>query len=264
MNRQKYIDALVAYCAEVSSCENCKIGGSLYATYCKNHSFAVMADEDLKIYARTAELKIEDDVEKKRAFLGNWCDGCKCSDCVLCGEAWDHIVPGGDCLDINLATEEELDRAIDLIQDKTEEEKRSRLWEHCRNTACKDCVLRGHKWIVPAEEGCLAIKESPEEDLDKAIDIILNTIKANSDTPEETIEEDPVNRPSHYTRGGIECIDAIAASMEPDEWAGFLKGQVIKYVWRYRLKGKPAEDLKKARYYLDRLIQATEKEEVTV
>lgn len=72
--------------------------------------------------------------------------------------------------------------------------------------------------------------------------------------------EDPVNRPSHYTAGGIECLDAIAASETPTEYAGFLKGQVLKYVWRYRLKGKPAEDLKKARFYLDRLIQITEKE----
>lgn len=116
MDRRKYIKALGEYCTEVNSCENCKIGGSLYATYCQKHNFADMADEDLKIYARTAELKIEDDVEKKRAFLGNWCDGCECSDCVLCGEAWDHIVPGGDCLDISLATEEEIDRAIDIIQ----------------------------------------------------------------------------------------------------------------------------------------------------
>lgn len=71
---------------------------------------------------------------------------------------------------------------------------------------------------------------------------------------------DPVNKASHYNDGGIECIDAIEASMTPTEYAGFLKGQVLKYVWRYRLKGKPAEDLKKARYYLDRLIQITEKE----
>lgn len=71
---------------------------------------------------------------------------------------------------------------------------------------------------------------------------------------------DPVDHPSHYTSGGIECIDAIAASMSPVEYAGFLKGQVLKYVWRYRLKGKPVEDLKKARFYLERLIQAAETE----
>jgi hypothetical protein len=79
-----------------------------------------------------------------------------------------------------------------------------------------------------------------------------------------TPEEDLVNHPNHYTSGGIECIDAIAASMTPIEYAGFLKGQVLKYVWRYRLKGKPVQDLKKARFYLDRLIQLTEKEKVAV
>lgn len=78
---------------------------------------------------------------------------------------------------------------------------------------------------------------------------------------DEEIVEDPVNRPSHYTSGGIECIDALEASMTPIEYAGFLKGQVFKYIWRYRLKGKPVEDLKKARYYLDHLIQIIEREE---
>ena len=71
---------------------------------------------------------------------------------------------------------------------------------------------------------------------------------------------DPVNKASHYNDGGIECIEAIAASMTPSEYAGFLKGQVLKYIWRYLLKGRPVEDLKKARYYLDRLIRLTEKE----
>lgn len=85
-----------------------------------------------------------------------------------------------------------------------------------------------------------------------------------SDEDPVTPEEDLVNHPNHYTSGGIECIDAIAASMTPIEYAGFLKGQVLKYAWRYRLKGKPAQDLKKARFYLDRLIQLTEKEEVAV
>lgn len=69
---------------------------------------------------------------------------------------------------------------------------------------------------------------------------------------------DVVNKAEHYNRGGIECIDAIKASMSPEEYDGFLKGQVIKYVWRYRHKGKPVEDLKKARYYLDKLIEKTE------
>ena len=69
---------------------------------------------------------------------------------------------------------------------------------------------------------------------------------------------DPVNHPEHYTRGKIECIDAIMAAVIglPAEEA-WLAGQVLKYVWRYHWKNG-AEDLKKARFYLDRLIQETE------
>ena len=65
---------------------------------------------------------------------------------------------------------------------------------------------------------------------------------------------DMVNSPSHYADSAIECIDAIAASMSRDAFLGYLKGNVQKYVWRYEKKAKPAEDLKKARWYLERLI----------
>jgi len=66
---------------------------------------------------------------------------------------------------------------------------------------------------------------------------------------------DPVNSPKHYadTCGGIECIEAIEASMSTEEFKGFLKGNVQKYVWRYAQKNG-AEDLKKAKWYLERLI----------
>lgn len=66
---------------------------------------------------------------------------------------------------------------------------------------------------------------------------------------------DQVNHPSHYTNGGIECIDAIRASMTTDEYRGMLKGNTLKYLWRYRLKGKPVQDLEKAQWYLSRLIE---------
>lgn len=69
---------------------------------------------------------------------------------------------------------------------------------------------------------------------------------------------DVVNHPSHYKSGGIEAIEGIEASMEPEAFAGYLKGNIMKYMWRYERKGKPVEDLKKARWYLDRLIQKIE------
>ena len=69
---------------------------------------------------------------------------------------------------------------------------------------------------------------------------------------------DVVNSPPHYKTGGIEAIEGIEASMGPEAYAGYLKGNIMKYMWRYERKGKPIEDLKKARWYLDRLIQKVE------
>ena len=73
---------------------------------------------------------------------------------------------------------------------------------------------------------------------------------------------DPVNSPAHYADsfGGIQCIDAIETSMSTEEFKGFLKGNVQKYVWRYSQKNG-AEDLKKAKWYLERLIGLRELEE---
>lgn len=65
---------------------------------------------------------------------------------------------------------------------------------------------------------------------------------------------DVVNSPEHYRQGGIEAIDAIQASMTSEEFIGYLRGNAQKYLWRYRHKGKPVEDLRKAKWYLDRLL----------
>jgi len=61
---------------------------------------------------------------------------------------------------------------------------------------------------------------------------------------------DPINHPSHYTHGDIEPIDAIEA------WQlGFCLGNVVKYIARAGHKGDRLEDLKKARWYLEREIE---------
>jgi len=70
-------------------------------------------------------------------------------------------------------------------------------------------------------------------------------------------DTDPVNHPSHYASGGIECIDAIEASMSPEEFQGYCKGNLSKYTWRYRDKGG-VQALRKANWYLDRLIKSHE------
>ena len=65
---------------------------------------------------------------------------------------------------------------------------------------------------------------------------------------------DMVNRPAHYNNGNMECIDAIRGMLTHDEYIGYLRGNALKYNWRCRYKGKPIEDLRKARWYEERLI----------
>jgi len=68
------------------------------------------------------------------------------------------------------------------------------------------------------------------------------------------MKNDKVNHPKHYTSGGIECIEAIEASMSKEAFKGFLKGNCIKYLWRHELKGEN-DDLLKCEFYLKRLIR---------
>ena len=70
---------------------------------------------------------------------------------------------------------------------------------------------------------------------------------------------DPVDQPDHYNKGSIEAIEAIKASMPEQEFNGYLKGNALKYLWRYDYKGKPVEDLRKCRWYIDRLIKEINK-----
>ena len=65
---------------------------------------------------------------------------------------------------------------------------------------------------------------------------------------------DPVDKPAHYNMGGIECIDYIISKN-----LNFLEGNVVKYITRNRQKGG-LEDLKKAQWYLNRLIELKTKE----
>ena len=64
---------------------------------------------------------------------------------------------------------------------------------------------------------------------------------------------DVVNSPAHYNQAGVECIEAIAAATD-DGFEYYLQGNIIKYIWRYRYKNG-IEDLKKAQWYLNKLIE---------
>ena len=67
---------------------------------------------------------------------------------------------------------------------------------------------------------------------------------------------DMVNSPPHYNKSGIECIDAIRAATD-DGYEYYLQGNIMKYLWRYRYKNG-TEDLEKAKWYLEKLIEEVE------
>ena len=92
----------------------------------------------------------------------------------------------------------------------------------------------------------------------------FEVIEENSPTIAEIVEKnsedvkpDPVNHPAHYTSGGIECIDAMQAAFGDEAVKDFCLCNAFKYLWRHRSKNG-VEDLKKCRWYLNRLIEEME------
>ena len=102
---------------------------------------------------------------------------------------------------------------------------------------CPDCLPKYSKVPKKKEETVQTIAEK----IVKAIE--EPEVKV---TPKK---EDVINHPSHYTRGKIEVIDFIE-----DQQLPYHLGNVIKYIARAGHKGDKLEDLKKARWYLDRYI----------
>lgn len=66
---------------------------------------------------------------------------------------------------------------------------------------------------------------------------------------------DPINNPSHYTSSPIECIDAIEATLGPEGFHAYCRGNAIKYIWRAPLKGDWKENIGKAIWYLQRMLK---------
>ena len=92
-------------------------------------------------------------------------------------------------------------------------------------------------------------KHSPIEN-----NLLANALNSYAAEAEKEAE-DMVTAPRHYNTGNIECIDAIEESMSSIAFKGYLKGNCMKYLWRYDYKGKQVEDLKKAGWYLQKLTE---------
>lgn len=72
------------------------------------------------------------------------------------------------------------------------------------------------------------------------------------------LKHDEVNNPGHYTNGSMEVIDIISGKLDEAELKGYYRGNILKYLFRYKYKDG-VQDLKKARYYLERLVALEEK-----
>lgn len=72
----------------------------------------------------------------------------------------------------------------------------------------------------------------------------------------------PVDRPQHYGQGTIECIEYIEDFLSTEEYIGYLRGNIAKYLHRWRYKNGQ-EDLEKAAWYLERLRDVNESDKET-
>lgn len=109
---------------------------------------------------------------------------------------------------------------------------------------CPECLPKYSK-VPKKKEVVLSLAHKKEEEKE----VVLSLAHMVAKTLEEPKKEDVINHPSHYTRGKIEVIDFIE-----DQQLPYHLGNVIKYVARAGHKGDKLEDLKKARWYLDRYI----------
>ena len=140
--------------------------------------------------------------------------------------------------------------------------------EHCGDT-CDKCELK-NMHDKETDEFTNNYSCAFDEMDDKMLDKIYSWYKELDQASCENVEDnccnkepniDMVNHPAHYTQGGIECIDALkSATVSKTGIEAVCTANVIKYLWRYEEKNG-IEDVKKARWYIDRLIKELEEKE---
>lgn len=159
----------------------------------------------------------------------DYCNGLKyCYGCKLYGKT-------GDCLAYAQLHPKEVARLLgyEVIEDDT-----------------PDTAEAVEKHSEDVKPKCRTLGVSnPMDDMNEYVEKYL-----------EAVKPDLVNRPVHYTSSGIECIDAMTAAFGVETVKDFCLCNCFKYLWRHRNKNG-VEDLKKARWYLNRLITEMEVEE---
>ena len=199
-------------------------------------------------------------IEEKAKKIEEYCDSFEnCSSCPLRDN-------GFTCYSFCNMFPEVIERNYEIIFGNAEDEKKTehedekmtivekaeKIKEYCNSNYCSNCAIKNRctsDFIATIYEKAENINSNSllnSYDIEKNYEIIFG--KA---------DEDMVNHPSHYTSGGVECIDAITSALSSyeDSVDSWLVGQVIKYLWRAPLKGKYDEDIKKAQFYLNRLVE---------
>nr|DAD70693.1 MAG TPA: nucelotide kinase [Siphoviridae sp. ctKcB20] len=150
----------------------------------------------------------------------------------------------------------------------TRDEKAQALYDFCDNKTfnCTDCPL-SKKYDKEIDEytdtyACI-FDEMSDDMLNKCYNWYKELVPVACENTENECNDvepdvDMVNHPSHYNQGGIECIDALkAATVSKTGIEAVCTANAIKYLWRYEEKNG-IEDVKKARWYIDRLIKELE------
>ena len=137
--------------------------------------------------------------------------------------------------------------------------------DHCGDT-CDKCELKNmydKKTDEFTDNYSCAFNDMDNEMLDKIYSWYKEIDQSSCENTEDSCCDkesnvDMVNHPSHYTQGGIECIDCIKSAIVGKVGIeAFCAGNAIKYLFRYEEKNG-IEDVKKARWYIDRLIKELE------
>ena len=208
-------------------------------------------------------------IEEKAIEIEKYCDSIDgCSECAInnsedgsfvCYSKWDEYPNEIEKnYEIIFGKTEDTDdeKKIEHEEEKTTiEEKAEKIKEYCdSNPSCSVCRIGSKNGSFT----CFSDWEDYPNDIEKNYEIIFGNAE---DMDEEKKSEDMVNHPSHYTSGGVECIDAITSALSSyeDSVDSWLVGQVIKYLWRAPLKCKYEEDIKKAQFYLNRLVEKIDK-----
>lgn len=130
-----------------------------------------------------------------------------------------------------------------------------------RNDSIKDTICNANAIKKLVKLGFVDdLQDSPREQRqEEGVTLLIKECKA--DQKEEAKKHDAVNHPNHYTQGRVECIDALeSATINKRGIEAVCTANIIKYLWRYESKNG-IEDVKKAQWYLQKLIKELEKQQ---